>query len=63
MIVHDRNTAGEIGRAAIARGVSAAGGSVVAVGDYEFSQNGVVRSRGFWYRKCCEQHRGSALSS
>lgn len=42
MIVHDRNTAGEIGKAAIDRGVRASGGSVVAVGNYEFSQNGVV---------------------
>jgi len=42
MIVHDRNTAGDLGRAAIDRGVRAAGGTVVAVGNYEFSQNGVV---------------------
>lgn len=42
MIVHDRNTAGELGRGAIDRGVRAAGGSVVGVGSYEFSQNGVV---------------------
>lgn len=42
MIVHDRNTAGDLGRAAIDRGVRAAGGSVIAVGNYEFSQNGVV---------------------
>lgn len=42
MIVHDRNTAGQLGRAAIERGVQAAGGSVVAVANYEFSQNGVV---------------------
>lgn len=42
MIVHDRNTAGDLGRAAIDRGVRAAGGSVVAVGSYEFSQNGVM---------------------
>jgi len=42
MIVHDRNTAGDLGRAAIARGVAAAGGSVVATGSYEFSQNGVT---------------------
>ena len=42
MIVHDRNTAGEIGRAAIAQAVAQAGGSVVATGKYEFSQNGVV---------------------
>ena len=42
MIVHDRNTAGELGRAAIAQAVAQAGGSVVATGNYEFSQNGVV---------------------
>jgi len=41
MIVHDRNTAGELGRDAIQRSVQAAGGSVVAVGSYEFSQSGV----------------------
>lgn len=44
MVIHDRNTAGELGRAAIQRGVSAAGGSVVAVGAYEFSQNGVMQA-------------------
>ncbi|MGL6211312.1 MAG: penicillin-binding protein activator [Paracoccaceae bacterium] len=44
MIVHDRNTAGDLGRAAIERGVAAAGGSVVAVGSYEFSQTGVVQA-------------------
>ena len=42
MIVHDRNTAGDLGRVAIQRGVTAAGGSVVATGSYEFSQNGVT---------------------
>lgn len=42
MVVHDQNVAGTLGRAAIERGVSRAGGSVVAVGSYEFSQNGVV---------------------
>ena len=42
MIVHDRNSAGEQGRAAIQAGVDRAGGLVVASGDYEFSQNGVV---------------------
>ena len=42
MVVHDRNTAGELGRAAIERGVAQAGGTVVGVGSYEFSQNGVV---------------------
>jgi ABC-type branched-subunit amino acid transport system substrate-binding protein len=42
MVVHDQNVAGNLGRAAIERGVARAGGSVVAVGSYEFSQNGVV---------------------
>lgn len=42
MIVHDKNTAGELGRSAIERGVAVAGGRVVATGSYEFSQNGVV---------------------
>ena len=42
MVVHDQNVAGNLGRAAIERGVVRAGGSVVAVGSYEFSQNGVV---------------------
>lgn len=44
MIVHDRNTAGNLGRLAIERGVAAAGGTVVAVESYEFSQNGVTRA-------------------
>ena len=44
MIVHDQNTAGALGKTAIERGVAAAGGSVVAVGSYEFSQNGVVQA-------------------
>ena len=42
MIMQDQNTAGDLGRAAIERGVAAAGGAVVAVGGYEFSQTGVV---------------------
>lgn len=42
IIVSDRNTAGELGKQAIERGIAAAGGSVVATGNYEFSQNGVV---------------------
>ncbi len=42
VIVHDRNTAGNLGRAAIERGVARAGGTVVGVESYEFSQNGVV---------------------
>jgi hypothetical protein len=44
MIVHDRNVAGEVGKAAIERGVAAAGGSVVGVTSYEFSQNGIVQA-------------------
>ena len=44
MIVHDQNQAGQIGRAAIEQGVARAGGSVVAVGSYAFSQNGVVQA-------------------
>jgi len=47
MIVHDRNTAGTIGRAAIERGVRATGGTVVSVGNYEFSQNGRLGRPGF----------------
>lgn len=42
MIVHDKNTAGEVGKTAIQRGVAAAGGTVVAVQGYEFSQSGVA---------------------
>ncbi len=41
MIVHERNTAGEAGKRAIQRGVSASGGTVVAVSSYEYSQQGV----------------------
>jgi ABC-type branched-subunit amino acid transport system substrate-binding protein len=44
LIVHDRNVAGEVGKAAIERGVAAAGGSVVGVASYEFSQNGIVQA-------------------
>ena len=42
MIMHDDNPAGQLGMAAIQRGVAAAGGTVVGVGRYEFSQNGIV---------------------
>lgn len=42
MVIHDQNAVGEIGSAAIQRAVSAAGGSVAAVGSYEFSQSGIV---------------------
>lgn len=44
MIVHDQNTAGNLGRAAIEQGVARSGASVVGVGSYEFSQNGVVQA-------------------
>lgn len=44
MVVHDQNTAGQLGRRAIEQGVARAGGSVVAVGSYEFSQNGVLEA-------------------
>jgi ABC-type branched-subunit amino acid transport system substrate-binding protein len=44
MVVHDRNAAGEAGRAAIERGVTASGGTLVATGSYEFSQNGIVQA-------------------
>ncbi len=42
MVLHDRTAAGEVGRAAIQAGVAGAGGSVVNVTGYEFSQNGLV---------------------
>ena len=42
MVVHDRTTAGEVGRAAVDAGVRSAGGSIVASAGYEFSQNGIV---------------------
>lgn len=42
MVVHERTTAGEVGRAAIERAVAASGSTVAAVGSFEFSQSGVV---------------------
>ena len=42
MIVRDQNPAGTIGMAAIQNAVTAAGGTVAAVGSYEFSQSGIV---------------------
>ena len=42
MVLHDRTPAGSTGRAAIEASVAAAGGSVVNVTGYEFSQNGLV---------------------
>lgn len=44
LIVHDRNVAGNVGKTAIERGVASAGGSVVGVTSYEFSQNGIVQA-------------------
>lgn len=44
LIVHDQNLAGAAGKAAIERGVAAAGGSVVGVSSYEFSQNGIMQA-------------------
>ncbi len=42
MIVHDRNPAGEVGRAAIAGAVQGAGGTIVGTQSYEVSQSGIV---------------------
>lgn len=42
MVVHDRTTAGDVGRAAIQQGIARAGGSVAGVESYEFSQNGIA---------------------
>lgn len=44
MIVSDQNPAGEAGKAAIQTAIATAGGSVAAVGSYEFSQNGLVQA-------------------
>lgn len=44
MILSDQNAAGEAGKAAIQNAVGAAGGTVAAVGSYEFSQNGIVQA-------------------
>jgi hypothetical protein len=44
LIVHDRNVAGDVGRAAIERSVTAAGGRIAGVSSYEFSQNGIVQA-------------------
>ncbi len=42
LLVHDRNPGGEAGKTAIQRGVAGAGGQLVGVQGYEFSQNGIV---------------------
>lgn len=44
MVIHDPDTAGQVGKAAIERAVAGAGGSVAAVSTYEFSQNGVIQA-------------------
>lgn len=44
MVVSDQNPAGEAGKAAIQTAISGAGGTVAAVGSYEFSQNGIVQA-------------------
>lgn len=44
MVLSDQNPAGEAGKAAIQTAIGAAGGSVAAVGSYEFSQNGIVQA-------------------
>ncbi len=44
MIVSDQNGAGEAGKSAIQSAITSAGGTVAAVGSYEFSQNGIVQA-------------------
>ena len=44
MVVSDQTAAGEVGKAAIQSAVVSAGGSVAAVGSYQFSQNGIVQA-------------------
>jgi ABC-type branched-subunit amino acid transport system substrate-binding protein len=44
MIVHDQNIAGEAGKTAIQKGVASAGGTVVAVSSYRFSQTDVANA-------------------
>jgi hypothetical protein len=44
LVLHDLTQAGEIGAAAIRRGVASAGGTVVGTINYEFSQNGIVQA-------------------
>lgn len=59
MVVHDENPAGVAGRDAISAAVSAAGGSVAAVGSYEFSQSGIVGA----VPSIAEQARSSGAQS
>lgn len=44
MVLSDQNAAGEAGKTAIQSAISTAGGTVAAVGSYEFSQNGIVQA-------------------
>jgi ABC-type branched-subunit amino acid transport system substrate-binding protein len=44
MIVHDPDPAGQIGMAAIQGAIASAGGTVAAVGTYEYSQNGIIQA-------------------
>jgi len=44
MIIHDRTTAGEAGRAAIARAIAGSGSTLVSTMGYEFSQSGVSQA-------------------
>lgn len=44
MVVFDQTAAGEVGKTAIESAVVSAGGSVAAVGSYQFSQNGIVQA-------------------
>jgi hypothetical protein len=44
MVIHDPDPAGQIGQAAIQAAVTAAGGTVAAVGTYEFSQRGITQA-------------------
>ena len=44
MIIHDPDPAGQIGKSAIQSAVASAGGTVAALGTYEFSQNGIVQA-------------------
>lgn len=44
MVVHDPDPAGQIGKVAIENAVVNAGGTLAAVGTYEFSQNGIIEA-------------------
>lgn len=44
MVVSDQNPQGDAGKAAIQSAIGRAGGTVAAVGSYEFSQNGIVQA-------------------